>query len=51
MIEQTKFVYSPFRKAFERQTKTIKGQPENQVKIIEEHGKLLTEINKLDKKT
>ena len=30
VIEQTKFIYSRFGKAFEKQTKTIKGQGEKQ---------------------
>ena len=38
-IEQTKFTYSPFSKAFERQIKTTGDQGEKQIKALEEHGK------------
>ena len=34
IIEQAKFTYSPLRKAFEKQTKTIKDQGEKQIKVI-----------------
>ena len=34
IIEQAKFTYSPLRKAFEKQTKTIKDQGEKQKKVI-----------------
>ena len=32
MIEQSKFTYSPLRKTFEKWAKTIKDQPDKQVK-------------------
>ena len=35
-IEQAKFTYSPLGKAFEKQTKTVKYQGEEQNKIIKE---------------
>ena len=38
-IEQTKFTYSPFSKAFEKQIKTTGDQGEKQIKALEEHGK------------
>ena len=34
MIEQAKFTYSPLRKAFEKQMKTIQDQGEKQIKAI-----------------
>ena len=34
MIEQAKFSYSPFRKAFERQIKTIEDQGQKQIKAL-----------------
>ena len=34
-IEQAKFTYSPLRKAFEKQTKTIEDQGEKQIKAIQ----------------
>ena len=37
VIEQSKFTYSPLRKALEKQTKTTVVQSENQVKAIEDH--------------
>ena len=39
MMEQGKFVYSPLRKAFKKQTKTIEDQAKKQIKALEEHGK------------
>ena len=36
MIEQTKFTYSLFGKAFGKQTKTIEEQGEKQIKAIED---------------
>ena len=50
MIEQTKFGYSPLRKAFEKQTKTIEDQGKKQIKAIEDQGKQLVESNELIKK-
>ena len=41
ILEQAKFVYSPSRKAFKKQTKTIEDQGEKQIRPIEEHGKQL----------
>ena len=41
MLEQTKFIYSPLEKAFEKQTKTIEDQGEKQIKAIEENKKQL----------
>ena len=41
ILEQAKFVYSPSRKAFKKQTKTIEDQGEKQIRAIEEHGKQL----------
>ena len=38
IIEQTKFTYSPFGKAFEKQTKTIKDQRGKQIKSIEKES-------------
>ena len=35
IIEQAKFTYSPLGKAFEKQTKTIEDQGENQVDALE----------------
>ena len=37
IIEQAKFTYSPLEKAFEKQTKTIKGQGEKQIKTIQDN--------------
>ena len=36
IIEQAKFTYSPLRKAFEKQIKTIKDQGEEQIKAIQD---------------
>ena len=36
IIEQAKFTYSPFGKAFEKQTKTIEYQGEKQIKAIQD---------------
>ena len=36
IIEQAKFTYSPLRKAFEKQTKTIKDQGEKQIEAIQD---------------
>ena len=33
IIEQAKFTYSPLRKAFEKQTKTIEDQGKNKLKL------------------
>ena len=45
MIEQAKFAYSPLRKAFEKQRKTIVEQGKQQIKGVEDHGKQLAESN------
>ena len=37
MIEQGKFTYSPFGKAFEKGIKTIDYQGEKQIKAFENH--------------
>ena len=44
IIEQAKFTYSPLGKAFEKQTKTIKGQGEKQIKAIQDNNKQLAKI-------
>ena len=36
IIEQAKFTYSPLRKAFKKQTKTIEDQGEKQIKAIQD---------------
>ena len=41
IIEQAKFTYSPFEKAFEKQTKTIEEQGEKQIKAIQDNKKQL----------
>ena len=35
MTEEATFTYSPLRKAFEKQTKTIKDEREKQVDVLE----------------
>ena len=50
MIEWTKFTYSPLRKAFEKQIKTIANQVKKQIKAIQEDGKQLLESNSIIKK-
>ena len=47
IIEQAKFTYSPLGKAFEKQTKTIKGQGIKKVKAIQDN-KQLVNINNND---
>ena len=42
IIEQTKFIYSPLGKAFEKQTKTTEDQGEKQIKTIQDQGQLKT---------
>ena len=37
IIEQAKFTYSSFLKAFEKQIKKIEDQGEKQIKALEEH--------------
>ena len=41
IIEQAKFTYSPLRKAFEKQTKTIEDKGEKQIKAIQDNRKQL----------
>ena len=48
-IEQVKFTYSPLGKAFEKQTKTITDQGENQISVIKESGKQTIRSNELAK--
>ena len=36
IIEKARFTYSPLRKAFEKQTKTMKDQGEKQIKAIQD---------------
>ena len=45
VIEQTKFLYSPLGKAFEKQIKTIQDQEKKQIKAIQEHGKQLAKYD------
>ena len=46
IIEQAKFTYSLFGKAFEKQIKKkIEDQGEKQIKALEEHGKQLVKYN------
>ena len=40
IIEQTKFTYSPLRKAFEKQTKAIEDQGQTQIKAIQDQGQI-----------
>ena len=42
IIEQAKFTYSPLRKAFEKQIKTIEDQGNIQIKAIQDKGKIKT---------
>ena len=39
IIEQAKFTYSPLRKDFEKQVKTIEDQGEKQIKAIQDNRK------------
>ena len=45
IIEQAKFTYSPFGKAFQKQTKTIEDQGEKQIKAIQDNKKQIANIN------
>ena len=47
IIERAKFTYSPLRKAFEEQIKTIEDQGEKQIKTIQYQGQVKT-IKKYD---
>ena len=40
IIEQAKFTYSPWGKAFEKQMKTIEDQVEKQIKAIQDQEQL-----------
>ena len=40
IIEQARFTYSPQRKAFEKQIKTIENQGEKQIKAIQDQGQV-----------
>ena len=48
IIEQAKFTYSPFGKAFEKQIKIIKDQGEKQKKAIQDNKEQLVNINNDD---
>ena len=48
VIEQAKFTYTPFGKAFKKQIKTIEEQGEKQIKVLEEHGEQIVKSD--DKK-
>ena len=50
MKEHAEFTFFLFRKAFEKQTKTIEDQDKKQLKAIEDHGKQLVQSNELIKK-
>ena len=45
IIEQAKFTYSPFGKAFQKQTKTIEDQGKKQIKAIQDNKKQIANIN------
>ena len=45
IIEQAKFTYSPFGKAFQKQTKTIEDQGEKQIKATQDNKKQIANIN------
>ena len=45
IIEKAKFTYSRLRKAFEKQTKTIEGPGEKQIKAIQDNKKQQANIN------
>ena len=51
MTKKGKFSYSPLRKTFEKQIKTIANQSEKQIKAIEHHGKQLVKSNEKDSST
>ena len=50
MIEQAKSTYSPLRKAFGKQMKTIVNQGEKQIKATEQQRKQLVTSNAFDEK-
>ena len=37
IVEQAKFIYSPLRKAFQKETKTIEDKGEKQIKAIQDN--------------
>ena len=45
IIEQAKFTYFPFGKAFEKQTKTIKDHTEKEIEAIQDNKKQQANIN------
>ena len=45
IIEQAKFTYFPFGKAFEKQTKTIKDHAEKEIEAIQDNKKQQANIN------
>ena len=47
MINKVKFTYFPLRKAFEKQTKTIKDQGEKQIEAIQNNKKQLANTQEL----
>ena len=49
IMELAKFTYSPLRKSFERQIKTIKDQGEEQTKTVKEQGEKQTKAIKSNK--
>ena len=48
IIEQTKFTYSPWGKAFEKQTKTIEEQRRKQIDAIKNQNKSLVALTNKD---
>ena len=48
IIEQTKFTYSPWGKAFEKQTKTIEEQGRKQIDVIKNQNKSLVALTNKD---
>ena len=48
MIEQAKFTYSPLRKAFEKQAKTIEEQRKKQIGAITNQSKRLATLTNED---
>ena len=42
IIEKAKFTYSPLRKAFGKQIKTIEDKGEKQIKAIQDQGQIKT---------
>ena len=42
IVQQAKFIYSPFGKAFEKQIKTTEDQGEKQIKAIQNQGQVKT---------